>query len=45
MYDCESHILPEFDMSTKFFLSLAHTRETCDQFLDRVDDTLPELPS
>jgi glutamate-1-semialdehyde 2,1-aminomutase len=32
-------------MSTKFYLSLAHTRETCDQFLDRVDDTLPELPS
>ena len=32
-------------MSTKFYLSLAHTREICDQFLDRVDDTLPELPA
>ena len=32
-------------MSTKFYLSLAHTREICDQFLDRVDDTLSELPS
>ena len=32
-------------MSTKFYLSLAHTREICDQFLDRVVDTLPELPS
>jgi len=31
--------------STKFYLSLAHTREICDQFLDRVVDTLPELPS
>jgi glutamate-1-semialdehyde 2,1-aminomutase len=32
-------------MSTKFYLSLAHTSETCDKFLERVDDTLPELPS
>ena len=32
-------------MSTKFYLSLAHSRETCDRFLDRVADTLPELPS
>ena len=32
-------------MSTKFYLSLAHTRETCDQLLDRVGDTLPELSS
>jgi len=31
-------------MSTKFYLSLAHTREICDQFLERVVDTLPELP-
>ncbi len=30
-------------MGTKLYLSLAHTREACDQFLDRFADALAEL--